>query len=49
MVTHAGIVGWGSKGVMFLHLVPYRNAITYSMQTQVAVTFLISTTDQNLY
>ena len=31
MVTHARMVGWGSNGVMFLHLVPYPSALMYSM------------------
>jgi len=33
MVGHARIVGWGSNGVMLIHLVPYPNAFMYSMQT----------------
>ena len=49
MVGHARIVGWGSNGVMFIHLVPYPNALMYSMQTQVSVTFLMNTTDQTLH
>ena len=43
------IVGWGSSGVMFIHLVPYPNALLYSTQTQVSVTFLMNTTDQTLH
>jgi len=49
IVAHARIVGWGSNGVMFIHLVPYPSAHMYSMQTQVSITFLINTTDQTLY
>jgi hypothetical protein len=49
MVAHARIVGWGSNGVVFLHFVPYPSAHMYSMQTQVSVSFLITTTDQNLH
>ena len=49
MVAHARIVGWGSSGVMFIHLVTYPNALMYSMQTQVSVTFLMNTNDQTLH
>ena len=49
MVAHARIVGWGSNRVMFIHIVPYPNALMYSMQTQVSVTFLMNTTDQTFH
>ena len=45
----ARIVGRESNGLMFLHVVPYPSAHMYSMQTQVPVTFLVNSTDQNLH
>jgi len=48
-VASARIVGRESKGLMFLHVVPYPITQMYSMQTQGPLIFLIITTDQNLH